>query len=269
MNVVGKCVAPLMSVLMQLSLLKTALFIQKEGCTFQFSQFPFISLYTNSAVWAVYACLRRDLYVFFPNLIGFLIGVFSTYIFMTNDNSKSYQFPTASQIASFLFLTLTLIFGVLNQALYIGVMGNLLAIVLLGSPLATLKTVLESKSTTSMPFSTSFLSLTTALAWVLYGALVVNDPLIYAPNCCGCVLSLIQLFIFYIYGVSNIEGGSEREELHVINGDYYKYVPYCYNSADRADDEVVSEQNENEYSSLPKVKGVVYQLVMKAEAEED
>ena len=192
----------------------------------------------------MYGCLRKDIYVFTPNFSGFLIGFSSACIFMIND-SNNHQFPTVSYTASFSCLILTLMFSVLNKIVYIGVLGNFLAVIVLGSPLATLKTVFERKSTASMPFSTSLLCFLNALAWVLYGVVVVNDPLIYTPNLCGCILSLVQLIMFCVFGIAN-ENADELDSLEEKYAARHKYYQdqefhYDYSSTDRTDDEQVSE----------------------------
>lgn len=82
----------------------------------------------------------------------------------------------------------------------LGLLGCFMAVILSGSPLATLKTVITSRSTASIPFSMSISTWLNALSWLLYGIIVANDPMIYGPNSLGLLLSSIQLSLFFAYG---------------------------------------------------------------------
>ena len=60
----------------------------------------------------------------------------------------------------------------------LGSLGCVLAIVLTGSPLATLRTVLKDKSTAALPFITSLAAFCNSASWSLYGLLVANDAMV-------------------------------------------------------------------------------------------
>ena len=79
----------------------------------------------------------------------------------------------------------------------IGSVGVCSAIFLMGSPLSTLKKVIAEKSTQSMPsFSTSVTTWLNAFSWSLYGIIVANDFMVYAPNLIGLLLASVQLFLY-------------------------------------------------------------------------
>jgi uncharacterized protein with PQ loop repeat len=61
----------------------------------------------------------------------------------------------------------------------LGLIGCFLAVILMGSPLATLHAVIKEKSTASLPVLTSFANLGNSVSWSLYGALVARDPMVY------------------------------------------------------------------------------------------
>eukprot|EP01036_Dinobryon_divergens_P032350 gene32350-41914_t len=84
----------------------------------------------------------------------------------------------------------------------------------MGSPLSTLKKVIEEKSTQSMPsFSTSVTTWLNAFSWSLYGIIVANDFMVYAPNLIGLLLASVQLFLYAWLGFpsGSHEGLSEME----------------------------------------------------------
>ncbi len=52
----------------------------------------------------------------------------------------------------------------------------------MGSPLATLSTVVREQSTNAMPFTTSLLTWGNAFSWSLYGLVIADDKMV--SVCC-------------------------------------------------------------------------------------
>jgi solute carrier family 50 protein (sugar transporter) len=102
----------------------------------------------------------------------------------------------------------------MGNAEAIGTVGVTLAVIMMGSPLSTLQTVINEKSTNALPFAMSFTTFWNALSWSSYGVLIANDPMIYAPNAVGVVLASIQLSLFVIYGLP--KENSEQPKQTVI-----------------------------------------------------
>ncbi|RYY86187.1 hypothetical protein EON63_06140 [archaeon] len=48
----------------------------------------------------------------------------------------------------------------------------------MGSPLATLKTVMRDQSTAALPFGVSLMTWGNALCWSLYGLILAQDPMV-------------------------------------------------------------------------------------------
>jgi uncharacterized protein with PQ loop repeat len=68
----------------------------------------------------------------------------------------------------------------------LGSMGCVLAVILTGSPLATLRTVVKEKSTASLPLLTSASAWMNSCSWSLYGLLVAHDPMVSRLTDCLC-----------------------------------------------------------------------------------
>lgn len=187
---------PLFFMSMQVSYLQTAMNIYHNKSDLQLSPLPFVSLLTNCAVMSLYGLLKSMNTVLIPNFTGLISGIICTVLFqMYTKETKKEIF-----ILSVLILTLTAYFAYLNLIHNIGLLGVLLSIILMGSPLATLGTVIKEKSTNSLPFLTSVTTFLNALSWALYGMVEANDPIIYIPNLIGLFLACIQLSLFVIYG---------------------------------------------------------------------
>merc|ERR1712233_292280 len=81
----------------------------------------------------------------------------------------------------------------------LGLVGSITAVILLGSPLVTLRTVIKNKNSISMPFSTSLAMWINALSWTIFGLLLENDPFVYFPNFLGWIAGTVQLFLIWLY----------------------------------------------------------------------
>merc|ERR1712232_1540338 len=76
-------------------------------------------------------------------------------------------------------------YGPMVAAPYIGYAACTAAVVMMAAPLATLKTVVETKSTAALPLIPSIGVVVNATSWTAYGFLVVHDPVVFIPNGLG------------------------------------------------------------------------------------
>ena len=85
-------------------------------------------------------------------------------------------------------------------------MGCVLSVVLSGSPLAVLRTVVSSRSTAAMPFTTSLITFLSNLSWLCYGALIggtdrifsYTNTILFLYTLSNYVLPRISTAILYI-----------------------------------------------------------------------
>mmetsp|Transcript_22538 Transcript_22538/g.20466 ORF Transcript_22538/g.20466 Transcript_22538/m.20466 type:complete len:235 (-) Transcript_22538:110-814(-) len=180
----------------------TANEIYNNKSTGELSPLPFGSLLTNCFIWTLYGLLVYDFTIFLPNLIGLFVSIVCLYIYQL--------FKDQSISLTYIYLTIAAI-SLIAVALYLtrndfllGLLGCLLAVLMFASPLATIKEVIANKSTESIPFSISVTGWLNSLSWSLFGIIVVNDPMVYVPNCLGFILSSIQLTMFIVYGFKEI-----------------------------------------------------------------
>jgi len=187
---------------LQTSGLKTVSLIKKAKKTGDLSPLPFVSLYTNCIVWSLYGFLQNDMTVMLPNVSGALFGLYYTYVY--------HKYNTGPSLAPYYFGSTAIIGGVAGAALTldpataatgIGLTGCTLAVILMSSPLATIKTVIKDKNTAALPFAPSFATFLNAVSWSSYGWIVAGDPMIVAPNLLGLAASLVQLSLFVKYGL--------------------------------------------------------------------
>lgn len=183
---------------MQVSTLQTARTINTRKSVGSLPLMPFFSLFVNCVIWALYGVLKEDNTVLLPNLIGIFVGGYCTYIYHIHSShiNKNYSY-----IICCIIIFITLILYSNNNSDWIGNIGCFLAVSVMSSPLASMSTVIQQKSTESMPFYTSFSAFLNSLSWSLYGLYSVNDPYIYYPNLLGFFVTCIQMCLFIKYGL--------------------------------------------------------------------
>merc|ERR1711907_697407 len=124
----------------------------------KYESFPFVSFIGNCGVWLVYGLLDKEPTIYISNGIGFLAGIFFTYVYASLEKipSQNYLF---SLVMNLIAISMVLIVEFLNVSKesvlsVLGIIGAGTAIVLLSSPLVAMKTVMKEKSSESMPFQT-------------------------------------------------------------------------------------------------------------------
>lgn len=229
---------PIFFMSMQVSFFQTAMKIVRKKSDLRLSPLPFISLLTNCAVMSLYAYLRSNATIFCPNFTGFVTGLVCIVVYQqyTRETKKEFFFAAA-------FILLVAFYFALTGAAYsLGLVGVFLSVVLMGSPLATLNTVIAEKSTDSLPFMTSVTTFLNALTWSLYGVMEVNDEIVYIPNMIGLFLATVQLSCFCVYGmptdtpdesrytavqIPNTENTSEGLQIPLVQNDKSKLQSYA------------------------------------------
>ena len=154
---------------------QTAFKIQKSKSTMSFSQFPFVTMFVNCCIWIMYALLQSDLTVLVPNCTGLFASI---YCLFTYESYSKVDFPIPTYAVSVIIITIGLLFAFAQSSTPIGLMGDVLAVMMMGSPLSVMGTVIKSRSTVSMPFATSLSAWGNGLSWSLYGFFIVHDPLV-------------------------------------------------------------------------------------------
>jgi solute carrier family 50 (sugar transporter) len=138
------------------------------------SVLPFCSLFANCLIWLYYGILIDDPVVYGPNALGLTIatGCILVYERVSLIPSTNIYIPVLvlCVIASY--------FGYVEDGVTLGYIGAGLTILLMGSPLATLQTVIRDKSTASLPLVPSAMSFFNSYSWMLYGFLIANDPMV-------------------------------------------------------------------------------------------
>lgn len=217
----------IISILMFLSPVPTFWRIIKKKSTEEFSSFPYICTLLNSSLWTYYGTIKAGEYLV-ATVNGFGIVVETIYILLFLIYAPPKMRVKTAILAGILDVVILAAAVVTTQLALegearsgaVGIMGAALNILMYGSPLAVMKTVVKTKSVEYLPFLLSFFFFLNGGVWLLY-AVLVRDSILGVPNGTGFVLGAIQLVLHGIYRngkqpkhVSNkLEEGWQHEHL--------------------------------------------------------
>lgn len=181
-----------------LSSCHTAWTIHHEKTVRDLPLLPFLSLFVNCTLWTLYGLLKNDMTLLVPNITGSLAGLACTAVYYTYTSfaSQATQYRTAACLlclASFLFCT--------DESNLLGVLSCSAAVVLMGSPLSAVFTVIRNKSTASLPLGTSLSMTLNSASWATYGWFIAGDVFVYLPNLIALVLCAFQLSLYVVFGL--------------------------------------------------------------------
>ncbi|CAB9515828.1 Bidirectional sugar transporter SWEET2a [Seminavis robusta] len=203
----------------------------------------------NCCGWVFYSILINNLFVFFPNMIGFLFAVWfnlaATKLLYTqqftalpqqqHDNNKrqtSQQQPQQTHAApsyDYCVMAVVLIwasiialvgFGLAlsleTKQWIVGGASNLNLLFFYGAPLSTIATVLRTRNTASIHFLTMVTNTANGCFWAAYG-FAIMDFLIFVPNGLGALLGFVQLALYVTFPrVMSTDDDQQQEEEAVV-----------------------------------------------------
>ena len=195
-TVILRCGGPLFFLGLQLSSIYTAREVVRNKSVGALSAVPNVALLANCVVWTLYGALKKDVTVFVPNAFGIATAIYCTAEF----HRFSLMKPWKMYLAAVAVCGACAYLASIGDAPTVGLVGCTMAVLFMASPLSVMRTVIRDKSTAALPFATSLVIWFNALSWMLYGALVAHDVLVWGPNALGFLLACVQLGLFALYG---------------------------------------------------------------------
>ncbi|KAG8658848.1 hypothetical protein MANES_03G197300v8 [Manihot esculenta] len=191
--------------------------IVKRKSTEDFDSLPYICTLLNAALWTYYGIIKPGAFlVATVNGFGILVEIVYVTLFLVYAPPKM-RAKTSILVGildvGFLAAAVLVTGLALHGQVRINVTGFMcsgLNILMYGSPLAAMKTVISSKSVEYMPFLLSFFLFLNGGIWSLY-AFLTSDYFLGVPNGAGFLLGAAQLVLYAIYrNGSNISDGLEE-----------------------------------------------------------
>ncbi|KAL4273631.1 hypothetical protein GQ457_13G024480 [Hibiscus cannabinus] len=193
------------SVLVFLSPIGTFRRIVKHKSTEDFQSLPYVCTLLNSSLWTYYGMSKPGgLLVATVNGFGIFVEAVYVALFLVyaprNTRVKTgilVGILDVGFVAAAIAVTQLALEGETRIGA-IGLMGSGLNIIMYGSPLAAMKTVVRTKRVEYMPFSLSFFLFLNGGIWAFY-AFLVHDFFLGVPNGIGFLLGTAQLLLYAIY----------------------------------------------------------------------
>uniref|UniRef100_A0AAV1V095 Sugar transporter SWEET1 n=1 Tax=Peronospora matthiolae TaxID=2874970 RepID=A0AAV1V095_9STRA len=196
------------TLLLRISLIPDFRRMHKNHSTGEMSVMPCLLLFTNCYVGMFYAIAVNNMMPLFAQaIVGVVTGIFFNYFFYRWAADK--RAVVKAFIGSFTVCFIVTLYSVLALAGYtnqsqdsvsttLGFMTIGTSVGMYTSPMATIATVLRTKTASSMPFTMGVVNVFNSFNWATYAALVDNK-FILGPNIAGFILGCIQLILTFIY----------------------------------------------------------------------
>jgi uncharacterized protein with PQ loop repeat len=148
---IGACghIAPAAAIGVFLAPLPTLLEIRRERTMGDYPLLPYSSMVSNAFVWIVYGILQSEPKIWFPSIVGLVLGLLYFWNFVQYGPLKASTLPgsvTQHILGTVGLMVICLFAMITNCAAAVGIMGILLSVFMFGSPLSALRTVLKTKS---------------------------------------------------------------------------------------------------------------------------
>ncbi len=202
---------------MWMSPLKVVLASRKSRDLGDTSPVPYVCTVFNCIGWTGYGIMKKDMFLFWSNVTGIVLGSFFAINALTilasqtkpfEQLSEKYRTLEAFLIFAFGFWPLMFLVSVFAfqkfsdpaaQSLqFIGTIGMICSIAYYAAPLATMMEVVKLKDSSSLYAPMICLNMLNALLWASYGA-ALQDINVFAPNFIGLVLAVVQLVMWALY----------------------------------------------------------------------
>ena len=168
---------------------------------------PYSSMVASAFLWLVYGVLKQESIIWSANLVGLALGTYYFIVFIRYSPEKAPTLPGSIMqhvqgcfAVAILTVVLTITLPTMQAATIIGHLGVLFGVAMFASPLAALRTVLETQSAKSIPLPFTLASVLNCFLWSVVGLLDMLDFNIYAPNLLGLSFGLVQVALKLQYG---------------------------------------------------------------------
>eukprot|EP00947_MAST-08B_sp_MAST-8B-sp1_P002828 g2828.t1 len=195
--------------------------IRAKGTTGSYSAMPVMSMFLNCFAWCCYGVLKGDLFpVGLTNVFGVTLSAFYCSVFVRCAAPRSAGTIRQQGVgvlagAGMLTVYSYLACGMADAAAKAAACGSALRtvgslavglnIIMFAAPLATIRDVVQTQDSSSIPAGIVAASTVCSGLWMTYGVLV-SDYFILVPNLLGFVLGLLQLGLIRLYK-SPLSGG--------------------------------------------------------------
>ena len=175
-----------------------------QGSLGDLNPIPLAIMAVSSLCWLVYGLSIQDPYVTLSNVPGCIASIWYVTAVLPLLRGKQLR-STQSLVVALSAMTINLWtwLSLTNKSITevsaaLGLFASALFVVLSGSPLSTIKTVLSTKSSKSILTQLTFAQVVNTSLWSAYG-LAIRDKFVWGPNITGLGFGLIQLVLKVLF----------------------------------------------------------------------
>lgn len=200
--------APLSSILLSMAPLPTIQQISKDKSVGALPLLPYSSMIANAFVWTCYGFMKNESKIWIANGPGLFLGLYYFVNFVKHSPKAAPTLPGSVQkhlqvaLAIIMATLLTAFSPLKSKSVIVGRAAVAICIALFASPLASLKTVIDTKSAASIALPLSVAMTMNGFLWTTFGALRLKDANVVIPSFLGLVSGVAQIALKLIYGDS-------------------------------------------------------------------
>ncbi|GMF41894.1 unnamed protein product [Phytophthora fragariaefolia] len=197
-------------VILSLSLTTDIYDVHRRKGTGEMAALPLVAMAVNNHAWMLYGYLADNMFpIFATQAFSQLAALtYNTIYFRWSVPEKRKELLKLYSRAfavhcAFTIYTVIGMLGLTNQTKsqvgdWVGYAAIVINIWMYASPLGTLKHVIATKSSASIPINLSMMIFVSASLWLASG-IVDDDIFVWGINAIGTMLSFIQIVVYYIY----------------------------------------------------------------------
>lgn len=168
-----------------------------------------MSMFTNSALWFLYGISSGNPTLTLSSLSGMTSSAVCTALFARHNSKpensavmKKYGAVSVSLLAA---MTYGAFYGDIaslvgmDATAILGTVGTATSVMAYASPLTVIRSVIQSKSSSALPFGLCAAMSLNAATWLCYGWFVAGDVYLWLPSLLGVSAGLTQLALLAIY----------------------------------------------------------------------
>lgn len=173
-----------------------------------FNPLPYPFMILNCLCWILYSLtfdsLSASLFLFFSNIIGLFVGFYCTFVCLPLSSERVQLYIRRSfllQIVVYSFLMYFLVLLLPGERAHeaLGYISTVAGFMFFGSPLSTLKEIIQTKSAKSIYWPLTVTAGISSLLWTIYAIVLQALPII-IPSAFSTLLSIIQMLLLWYYG---------------------------------------------------------------------
>jgi solute carrier family 50 (sugar transporter) len=199
--------APAISIVLYMAPIPTIQSIRSSKSVGNLPLLPYTSMVASAFLWTTYGYLKGEPKIYQPNGFGLVLGLYYFVSFLKYAPRSSPTLPGAvtTHTQAVLAIAMATLFIasrtiVQDPVDIIGKAGVTMCVLLFASPLAALKSVIQQKSASSIPWPFTIAQVVNCFMWTVAGLYRMKDFNVYMPNGLGLAFSILQVLVKVIYG---------------------------------------------------------------------